>query len=98
MFSISLVGQTGLLGHKPGCDDMVQACSGFTGVVGEPGMPARFSDWPAPAGSEAGLTGGHNADVLAKPGLSEAGIARSYSDGVPVHDRLLDQRPAQAAR
>ena len=40
----------------------------------------------------------HNEDMLVELGLSQDEIAGLYADGVLVHDRSLDQTPAQAGQ
>src|SRR5262249_4472054 len=69
--------------------------------VGEfdiPGLPVRFSRWPAPAQVKADLLGEANDAVLREVlGLSDADIAALYADKVLVRDPLCDPAAKQAS-
>ena len=62
-------------------------------LIGEfdiPGMPAKFSQWPAPASLRADLLGEHNERVLRELlSVSDSEIASLYADKVLVRDPLL---------
>ena len=66
-------------------------------MIGEfdiPGLPVKFSAWPASAPSPAPLLGEHNAALLRELlSLSEAEIASLYAANVLVRDPLLDREP-----
>jgi CoA:oxalate CoA-transferase len=63
-----------------------------------PGMPARFSRWPAAPRVKADLLGEHNEAVLRDVlRLSDADIAALYVDKVLVRDPLCDPLPQRAA-
>ncbi|MGL4288600.1 MAG: CaiB/BaiF CoA transferase family protein [Phreatobacter sp.] len=54
-----------------------------------PGMPARFSAWPAPEQLAAARLGEHNAEVLKEFGLSDAEISELHAQKVFVRDPSL---------
>src|SRR5262249_19109731 len=57
-----------------------------------PGLPVRFSGWPASADLHADLLGEHNETILREVGgLSNAEIRSLYEDGVLVRDPLADE-------
>jgi crotonobetainyl-CoA:carnitine CoA-transferase CaiB-like acyl-CoA transferase len=58
-----------------------------------PGLPVRFSRWPAPRNLHAALLGEHNELVLREVGgLTNAEICSLYEDRVLVRDPLADGR------
>jgi crotonobetainyl-CoA:carnitine CoA-transferase CaiB-like acyl-CoA transferase len=64
-------------------------------LIGEfdiPGMPVKFSQWPAAASLSAALLGEHNEQVLRDVlSVSDSEIAALYADKVLVRDPLLDR-------
>lgn len=63
----------------------------YIGEFAIPGLPARFSAWPAPDDPKAALLGEHNEDVLsAILEMGDADIAALYDAGILVRDPLLD--------
>jgi hypothetical protein len=68
-------------------------------MIGEfdiPGMPAKFSEWPAAASLSAALLGEHNEQVLhGLLSMSNSEIAALYDENVLVRDHLLDTDAAK---
>jgi CoA:oxalate CoA-transferase len=68
-------------------------------MIGEfdiPGMPAKFSEWPAAASLSAALLGEHNEQVLRDLlSMSNSEIAALYDENVLVRDQLLDTDAAK---
>lgn len=67
-----------------------QVSDPYIGDFAIPGMPAKFSAWPAPKDPKAALLGEHNEEVLSSIlEMSEADIAALYDAGILVRDPLL---------
>jgi CoA:oxalate CoA-transferase len=55
-----------------------------------PGLPVKFSAWPIKENLKADLLGEHNEEVLREfLAMSDSDIAKLYTDGVLVRDKLL---------
>ena len=69
------------------------------GAFDIPGLPAKFSLWPAATALTADRLGEHNEEILRQVlGLSDAEIGRLYLDKTIVRDPLLDGEPRQSER
>jgi len=64
------------------------------GAFDIPGLPVRFSRWPAATALSADRLGEHNDEILREVlGLSDAEIDQLYLDKTIVRDPLLDAQP-----
>jgi CoA:oxalate CoA-transferase len=69
------------------------------GAFDIPGLPAKFSRWPAATALTADRLGEHNEEILRQVlGLSDAEIGQLYLDKTIVRDPLLDGEPRQSGR
>ena len=85
--------------HLRGRGTVRQVKDRLIGKFDIPGMPARFSQWPAGTSVRADLLGEHNEQVLHELlSISDSEIAALYADKVLVRDQLLDSDALNSRR